>query len=41
MSVDGKNLKNIESRIAKGKGIVDKILTLLDGIPFGILYFKI
>ena len=25
VSVDGKNIKNIKSRIAKGKGIVDKI----------------
>ena len=41
VSVDGKNIKNIKSRIAKGKGIVDKILTLLDGIPFGKLYFEI
>ena len=40
ISVDGKNIKNIKSRIAKGTGIVRKILTVLDGIPFGKHYFE-
>ena len=35
ISIDGKNIKNIKARIGKGKGIVNKIFTLLDGIPFG------
>ena len=33
---DGKNVKNIKARIAKGKRIVNKILTALDGIPFSV-----
>ena len=41
ISVDGRNIKNIKARISKGRGIVDKILTMLDGIPFGKLYFEI
>ena len=38
---DGRNLKNILERINKGKGIVQKIQNILDGIPFGKLYFQI
>ena len=34
ISTDGRNLKNIKARIAKGKGIVSKIFTMLDGIPW-------
>ena len=41
VSSDGRNIKNIKSRIAKGTGIVNKILTMLDGIPFGKHYFKV
>ena len=41
ISTDGKNIKNIKARISKGKGIVNKILTILDGIPFGRHYFEI
>ena len=41
ISIDGRNLKNIKARIAKGKGIVDKILNMVDAIPFGKLYFEI
>ena len=37
ISVDGRNIKNIRARISKGKGI----LIILDGIPFGKLYFEI
>ena len=38
---DGKNLKNIKARVNKGKGIVKRIMEILDGIPFGKLYFQI
>ena len=38
---DGKNLKNIQARVNKGKGIVKRILEILDGIPFGKLYFQV
>ena len=41
ISTDGKNLKNIRARISKGKGIVNKIFTMLEGIPFGKKYFEI
>ena len=39
IATDGRNIKNIKSRISKGKGIVTKILTMLEGIPFGKHYF--
>jgi hypothetical protein len=41
IAIDGRNLKNIKARIAKGTGIVRKILTILDGIPFGKHYFEV
>ena len=41
ISTDGKNMKNIKARIAKGNGIVRKIITILDGIPFGQHYFEV
>ena len=41
ISKDGRNLKNIKARVNKGKGIVQKILNILDGIPFGKLYFQV
>ena len=41
ISKDGKNLKNIQERIKKGNGIVKKILDIMDGIPFGKLYFQV
>ena len=41
ISNDGKNIKNIKARIAKGKGIVTKILTMLEGISFGQHYFEV
>ena len=41
ISTDGRNIKNIKARISKGTGISNKILTLLDGIPFGRHYFEI
>ena len=41
ISTDGRNLKNIKARIAKGKGIANKIITMLDDIPFGKHYFEV
>ena len=41
ISNDGRNIKNIKSRIAKGNGIVSKIMTILDAFPFGSHYFEI
>ena len=41
ISKDGKNTKNIKARIRKGTGIVEKIMTMLEGIPFGKFYFEI
>ena len=38
---DGKNLKNIQARVNKGRGIVKRILDILEGIPFGKLYFQV
>ena len=41
VSNDGRNMKNIQSRVNKGKGIVSRIMTLLEGIPFGQYYFEV
>ena len=41
ISVDGRNIKNVKARVAKGKGIIRKIITLLDGIPFGRHFFEV
>ena len=41
ISSDGRNIKNVKARIKKGKGIVTRILTILEGIPFGDFYFEI
>ena len=41
ISTDGRNIKNIRARINKGAGIVNRILTMLNGIPFGRQYFKV
>ena len=41
ISVDGRNVKNIKSRVAKGTGIISKILSILDGIPFGQYYYEV
>ena len=40
ISSDGRNLKNIKARVNKGTGIVRKILTMLEGIPFGKFYYE-
>ena len=41
ISTDGRNIKNIKARIAKGVGIVSKVMTILETIPFGRRYFEI
>ena len=41
ISKDVHNLKNIQIRVNKGKGIVRKIINILEGIPFGKLYFQV
>ena len=40
ISNDGRNISNIKARVSKGTGIVKKILTILDGIPFGKFFFE-
>ena len=34
-------MKNVKARISKGKGIISRILTILQGIPFGNYYFEV
>ena len=41
ISNDGRNLKNVKARVSKGKGIVNRIMTYLEGIPFGKFYYEI
>ena len=41
ISTNGKNIKNIKARVSKGKGIVNRILTILEGIPLGNFYFEV
>ena len=41
ISSDGKNRKNVEKRISKGKGIITQILNLLDIVSFGQHYIEI
>ena len=41
ISCDGRNIKNIKARVAKGKGIVIRIISILDGIPFGKYYYEV
>ena len=41
ISKDGRNLKNIQSRVDKGKGIARQIFDISEGIPFGKLYFQV
>ena len=41
ISNDGRNIKNIKARLAKGKGIVKQIINMLEGIPFGKHYFEV
>ena len=41
ISTDGRNIKNNNARVAKGKGITSKILSILEGIPFGKFYYEV
>ena len=41
LSADGKNGKNIRSRISKGVGIISQIMNILEGICFGPHQFEI
>ena len=41
ISTDGQNIKNIKARVAKGKGIISRIITILEGIPFGKFYYEV
>ena len=41
VSKDGRNIKNIKARVNKGKGIVKRIMNILEGIPFGKLNFEV
>ena len=41
ISTDGRNIKNIKARICKGTGIINKIITLVDGIPSGSTILKL
>ena len=40
LSSNGKNTKNIKSRISKGLGIINQIFNMLDNISFGPHYFE-
>ena len=41
ISTDGKNIKNIKARVARGKGIISRIVTILEGIFVGKFYFEV
>ena len=41
ISTDGKNIKNVKARVAIGKGIANRIISIIDGIPFGDFYFEV
>ena len=41
IATDGRNLKNIQKRVTKGKGIINRIFTILEGVPLGRRYFEI
>ena len=41
ISADGENIKNVKARVAKGRGIICRILAFLEGIPFGKYYFRV
>ena len=34
-------MKNVKARVSKGTGIVNKMMTMLEGIPFGKYYFQV
>ena len=41
VSKDDRNIKHVKARINKGKGIVSKIMSILETIPLGRHYFEI
>ena len=41
ISTDGRNMKNIKARIARGKGIVARIFNILESVPLGKHYFEV
>ena len=41
LSCDGKNTKNVRSRISKGLGIINQIFKMLENITFGSHFFEI
>ena len=41
ISNDGRNMKNFQARVNKGKGIVNRIMTRLEAIPFGKYYYEV
>ena len=41
ISTDGRNLKNIKKRFDEGKGIVNRIFTLIENMPFRKHYFEV
>ena len=41
LSSDGRNIRNVKARVAKGKGIICRIMTILEGLPFGKYYYEV
>ena len=41
VSKDGRNIKNVKARINKGRGIISKIMSILETIPLGRHYLEI
>ena len=41
ISIDGRNIFNIKARVAKGQGIVNQILTIMQSLPIGRRYFEV
>ena len=41
ISEDGKNIKNIKTRISKGLGIISEIMNILEKVTLGRHYFTI
>ena len=41
ISIDGNNIQNIKSRVNKGRGIIARIMQILESNPMGKLYFEV
>ena len=41
LSTDGRNTKNIKSRISKGIGVISQLTNLLEAVRFGNHYFEV